>query len=101
MLYGDRILISTEGKRGKARDVERGGWASFRVMGHEKPWPSLTVEGPARIRREGIGSATARIMAKIRGEALPAEPSDEQLADADRVILELDVERVYAVSYVA
>lgn len=97
---GERILLSTEGKRGKARDVERTGWASFCVMGHQKPFPSLTVEGPARVLRGGIGDATARVMQKITGNVPDATPTDEQLAAADRVILEITVDRVYGVSYV-
>jgi PPOX class probable F420-dependent enzyme len=97
---GDRILLSTEGKRGKARDVGKTGWASFCVMGHAKPFPSLTVEGPARVLRKDIGEPTARVMQKITGKAPQATPSDEQLAASDRVILEIEVERVYGVSYV-
>jgi PPOX class probable F420-dependent enzyme len=98
---GARILLSTEGKRGKARDVERTGWASFCVMGHEKPFPSLTVEGPARVLREGIGEATARVMQKITGNTPDTPPTDEQLAAGDRVILEIGIERIYGISYVA
>jgi PPOX class probable F420-dependent enzyme len=99
-LDGERIQISTEAKRGKARDVERTGWASFCVFGHAKPWPSFTVEGPARIRREGIAEPTARVLARIAGSPPSNPPSDEMLAKAGRVILELDVERVYGASYV-
>ena len=43
---GDRVLISTESKRGEAREVIRDGWASICVMGQEAPYPSVTVEGP-------------------------------------------------------
>ena len=101
VLDGDRILMSTEAPRGKARDVERSGWASFCVMGHAKPWPSCTVEGPAQILREGIGDATARILEKITGNRPDPAPSDEQLAAAGRVILAIDIARVYGVSYVS
>jgi len=98
-LDGDRVHVSTESKRGKARDVQRTGWASLCVMGHEKPFPSLTVEGAARIRRRDIGGPTAAVLEKIRGEKPPAEPTDAQLAAADRVVLEIEVERVYGASY--
>lgn len=100
-LDGDRVRISTVAKRAKARDVERTGWASFCVMGHEKPFPSLTVEGAARIVTEDIGPATAALLEKITGQAPEAVPTDEQLAVGGRVILEIDVERVYGVSYVS
>jgi PPOX class probable F420-dependent enzyme len=98
-LDGDRVHVSTESKRGKARDVERTGWASLCVVGHEKPFPSLTLEGAARLRRRDMGGPTAAVLAKIRGERPPADPTDEQLAAADRVVLEIAVERVYGASY--
>jgi PPOX class probable F420-dependent enzyme len=98
VLDGDRILISTERKRGKARDVIRDGWASICVMGQEVPYPSVTVEGPAHIRTAGIGQPTARIFAAITGnESAPL--SDEDLAGLDRVILEITCARVYGASY--
>ncbi len=100
-LEGDRIRISTVAKRAKARDVTRTGWASFCVMGHEKPFPSLSVEGPARIVTRDIGPATAALLEKITGKTPDAVPTDEQLAVGGRVILEIDVERVYGVSYVS
>lgn len=96
---GDRLLISTESKRAKARDVERDGWASYCVLAHDKPFPSVTVEGSARILTEGIGAPTARLFGLIFGQE-PGEPlSDEALAGVDRVILELTIERVYGVSH--
>jgi PPOX class probable F420-dependent enzyme len=101
VLDGDRILISTQSRRGKGRDVQRTGWASFCVVGHEKPFPSCTIEGPARILTEGIGQATARILETIRGVRPPTVPTDEGLAQLDRVILEIQAERVYGVSYIS
>ena len=99
VMDGDRVLISTEGKRAKARDVRRTGRASYCVLGHEKPFPSVTVEGPARILTTGIAEATTRIFESITGEK-PADPlTDEILAGVDRVILELTVEHVYGVSH--
>jgi PPOX class probable F420-dependent enzyme len=98
ILDGDRVLISTESKRGKARDVIRDGWASICVMGQEAPYPSVTVEGPAGIRTAGIGQATARIFAAISGnQAAPL--SDEDLARLDRVVLDITCAHVYGASH--
>jgi hypothetical protein len=69
------------------------------VSAHEKPFASVTVEGPARIISTGIAEATARLLAKITGQTPPSAPNDEVLAGMDRVILEITVERAYALSY--
>jgi hypothetical protein len=69
-------------------------------MAHAKPWPSCTIEGPARILSEGIGDATTDILAKILGSPPDPAPSDGQLAERGRVILEIDITRVYGVSYI-
>jgi PPOX class probable F420-dependent enzyme len=98
ILESDRILISTEGNRAKTRDVIRNGWASICVIGHEPPYPSVTVEGPARIRTSDIGEATAMIFAAITGSEV-GPLSDEELARLDRVILEITVAKVYGASY--
>lgn len=98
ILDGDRILVSTESKRAKARDVIRDGWASICVIGHEQPYPSVTVEGPARIRTSDIGQATARIFAAITGGEV-GSLSDEELAGLDRVILEITCAKVYGASH--
>ena len=45
------------GRRLKARDVQRAGWASLCVMGHEPPYPSAMFSGPAEILTEDIGAA--------------------------------------------
>ena len=95
-----RLLISTESKRLKARDVLRSGWASLCVLGHERPYPSAVFSGPAEILTEGIGPATAAIVHRIAD--LPEPPqaqSDEALAVIDRVILAITVEAVTAVNY--
>ncbi len=95
-----RILISTQSKRLKARDVRRSGWASLCVLGHERPYPSAVFSGPAEILTEGIGPATAAIVQRIAD--LPERPeaqSDEALATIDRVILAITVEAVAAVNY--
>ena len=98
---GERLLISTESRRWKARDVERSAWASLCVRGDEQPYPSAVFSGAAEILTEGIGPATASIMQRIAGMAEPPEPqSDEALAAIDRVILAITVERVSAVSYI-
>ena len=94
------LLVSTEAGRLKARDVEETGFASLCVMGHERPFPSVTLAGATEIRRDGIGSATARIAQRMLGLDEPPEPqSDEALAGAGRVILAIKVERVGPVSY--
>jgi len=96
---GDRILISTESKRLKSRDVNREKWASFCVFGHAKPYPAVTVEGAARIMTKGIGEYTANLVTKIRGQRPTQVPTDAILAAADRVILEITIEHVYSVMY--
>lgn len=99
---GQRLLISTESKRLKARDVRRAGWASLCVMGAEKPFPSATVAGPAEILTTDIGPATAAIAQRISGaESPPQAQTDEALAAVDRVILQISVERVGPVSYLS
>ena len=97
---GERLLTSTLADRLKARDVQRTGWASLCVLGHEPPYPSAAFSGPAEILTKDIGQRTARIMQRITGAAEPPEPmSDEALAEAGRVVLVIDVERVTAVNY--
>jgi PPOX class probable F420-dependent enzyme len=99
---GDRLLISTESKRFKARDVERSGWASLCVMGHESPYPSAVFAGPAEIVRKDIGPATASIMQRIAGLPEPPEPqTDEALAEIDRVVMRITIDRVSAVNYLS
>jgi PPOX class probable F420-dependent enzyme len=97
---GGGLLISTESKRLKARDVERSGWASLCVLGHERPHPSAVFSGAAEILTEGIGPVTAAIMQRIGGMSEPPEPqSDDALAAIDRVILAITIETVTAVNY--
>ena len=94
---GERLLISTLAERAKTRDVEQTGWASLSVSGSERPHPSATFSGPAEIRTEGIGPATAEIMRKIIGSDDAPEPmSDEALAQVGRVILAIRIDRVTA-----
>jgi nitroimidazol reductase NimA-like FMN-containing flavoprotein (pyridoxamine 5'-phosphate oxidase superfamily) len=96
----ERLLISTESKRLKARDVRRSGWASLCVLGHERPHPSAVFSGHAEILTENIGPATARIMQRIGDLPEPPEAqSDEALAAIDRVILAITIEGVSAVNY--
>lgn len=98
---GVRLLISSESKRWKARDVERTGWASLSVRGDEQPYPSATFSGRAEIVTKGIGPATAAIMQRIAGTSERPEPqSDEALAAIDRVVLAINVSRVAAVAYI-
>lgn len=98
---GDRLLISTLADRLKAKDVRRSGWASLCVMGHEPPYPSATFSGHAEVLTQNIGPATASIMQRITRSEEPPEPmSDEALAQAGRVILAINVDRVTAASYI-
>lgn len=77
------MLISTLDDRFKARDIRRTSWASMCVMGHEPPCPSAMFSGPAEILTGNIGP-----------------PSDQALAEAGRVILAIDVDRVTAANYI-
>ena len=96
----DRLLISTEPGRLKARDVERTGWASISVRAEAPPYPSATLSGSAEILTEGIGPATAAVMQRITGTDEPPEAqTDEALAAVGRVILALTVEKVSAANY--
>jgi PPOX class probable F420-dependent enzyme len=98
---GERLLISTESKRLKARDVQRTGWASLCVRGDEQPYPSAVFAGPAEILTKDIGPATAAIMQRIAAMSEPPKPqTDDALADVDRVILAITVERVGPVNYI-
>lgn len=98
---GERIFISTLRERGKAKDVERRGWAALSVRGEEPPYPSATFTGSAAVRTAGIGEDTALIMGRIAGLPEPPEPqSDEALAEAGRVLIEVTVERVSAAMHV-
>jgi PPOX class probable F420-dependent enzyme len=97
---GDRLLISTLSARLKAKDVERTGWASLSVRGEEQPYPSGTFSGPAEILTKDIGPPTALIMQRVvNAEERPEPQSDEALAEIDRVILAITVERVSAVTH--
>lgn len=98
---GDRLMISTLTDRLKARDTRRSGWASLCVMGHNPPYPSATLSGPAEILTENIGTATAAIAQRITDAAEAPDPmSDEALAEIGRVILAITVERVTAQNYI-
>jgi len=98
---GDRLLVTTEAGRGKARDVGRTGWASLCVTGDGSPFPSATVAGPAAILTHGIGPPTAAVMQRILGaEDPPEQQSDAALAEIGRVILEITIEHVGPVTYV-
>ncbi len=98
---GERLLISTLADRLKAQDVRRSGRASLCVMGHEAPYPSATLSGPAAILTDNIGAPTATIMQRITGAMEPPEPmSDKALAEAGRVILAITVKRVTAANYI-
>jgi PPOX class probable F420-dependent enzyme len=98
---GECLLITTEAQRLKARDVERDGWASLCVMGHEPPFPSAVFSGPAEIQTSDIGPPTAAIMQRIADLPEPPAPqTDEALAEIGRVVMRITVERVAAVNYI-
>lgn len=98
---GERIFISTLRERVKAKDVERRGWAALSVRGEEPPYPSATFTGSAVVRSAGIGEDTALVMGRIAGVPEPPEPqSDDALAEAGRVLIEITVERVSAAMHV-
>lgn len=96
---GDRILISTESKRLKAKAIERTGRATYAVRGDSKPFPAATLEGPARILRVDIAAITGVLFETIFGTPLDEPLTDEGLAAVDRVLIELVPDRAYGVSY--
>jgi PPOX class probable F420-dependent enzyme len=97
----DRLFISTETQRLKARDVRETGWASLCVAGDERPFPSVTIAGPASIQTEGIGHHTAALAQRMMGLDEPPEPqTDEALTEVRRVLLVIDVQRVGPATYI-
>jgi PPOX class probable F420-dependent enzyme len=98
---GEDLVLSTLAQRLKAKDVQRSGWASLCVMGHEAPYPSAVFSGPAKVETEDIGAATAAVMQRITGAAEPPEPqTDEALASVGRVVMRITIEQVSAVNYI-
>ena len=100
VLDGSTVWVSTEAPRAKAADVARTGWASLCVVGPAAPYPSVTVEGPASVQDEGVAPMTARIVGRITGGE-PPELAEADLRAAGRVLVRLDVERVYGLSHLA
>jgi PPOX class probable F420-dependent enzyme len=98
VLDGSTVWISTEAPRAKVSDVTRTGWASLCVVGPAAPYPSVTVEGPAAVQAGDVAPLTARVVARITG-AEPPELAEEDLRAAGRVLVRLDVERVYGASH--
>lgn len=90
--------MSTEAARAKALDVGRTRWASLCVVGPKAPYPSVTVEGPAAIQDTDVASMTARIFGRITGVE-PPELAEADLAAAGRVLLRIDIDRVYGASH--
>jgi len=95
---GNTIWISTEAARAKAVDVGRAGWASLCIVAPAAPYPSVTVEGRATIEATDVAPMTDRILARISGGE-PPELTEGELAGAGRVLLRLDVDRVYGASH--
>lgn len=102
VIDGENILVSTVKSRGKARDVERTGRASICIFGHAPPFPSVTVEGPARIVAEKAeaGELTRRISKVIFDLDDSKLPTDDAVAATGRVVLEITAERCYGASYI-
>jgi PPOX class probable F420-dependent enzyme len=98
VLDGGTVWVSTESGRAKTADVTRSGWASLCVVGPAAPYPSVTLEGPASIQRDGVAPMTGRVIARISGGDAP-DLAEADLAAAGRVLLRLDVERVYGGSH--
>lgn len=98
----DSVLISTIATRAKALDVARTGRLSICVFGHEKPFPSVTIEGAARILNDPaqVGELTRRLSSAVFGADPSKGPSDEDLQKAGRVVLRLTPERWYGASYI-
>jgi predicted pyridoxine 5'-phosphate oxidase superfamily flavin-nucleotide-binding protein len=96
---GDRVLVSSESKRTKCRDIVATGRASLAVYGAERPHSGVAVEGPARVLTEGIGELTSRLFERIFGAAPQDELSDEVLASIDRVIIEITVEHAHVARF--
>ena len=63
----------------------------------------MTVEGTARVltvaESDAVGDLTRRIGREIMGFPADMEPTDEQLVEADRVLLVLTPTRCYGASY--
>ena len=99
----DCIVMSTVAGRAKALDVARTGTMSVCVFGHDAPYPAVTVEGTARVltvaESSDVGHLTRRIGREIMGFPPELEPTDEQLVEADRVLLVLTPTRCYGASY--
>jgi PPOX class probable F420-dependent enzyme len=98
VLDGSTVWVSTEGGRAKSADVARSGWASLCVVGAAAAYPSATVEGPASIQTDAVAPMTGRVIARITGGD-PPDLAEADLAAAGRVLLRLDVERVYGASH--
>ena len=94
----DAVFISTERRRAKAQDIARTGHASLCVVGRTPPYPSVTVEGSARLLDSDIAETTARIFARMTG-GTPPPLTDDGLAERGRILVRLDVDRVYGASY--
>ncbi len=98
VLDGSTVWVSTEAPRAKAADVGRTGWASLCVVGPAAPYPSVTVDGRASIEDQEVAPMTARILGRITGGE-PPNLAEADLRAAGRVLLRLDVDRVYGVSH--
>ena len=99
-LEGGRLFVSSVLGRGKVEDVRRTGRASVCVFGHERPFPSVTLEGAAEVISDAaeVGRRTRAILAGAFGPAAPS-PTDGALVADRRVILAITIDRAYGASY--
>jgi Pyridoxamine 5'-phosphate oxidase len=94
------LYISTEPSRHKALDIARTGHASICVIGHQPPYPSVTLEGPAALLTSGTGAITARIFARISGGD-PTPLSDADVAALGRLLIRIEIARIYGATYLS
>jgi len=99
----DCIVMSTVAGRAKALDVARNGQMSVCAFANSLPYPAVTIEGTARVltvaESELVGHLTRRIGREIMQFPPELEPTDEQLVEADRVLLVLTPTRCYGASH--
>ncbi|HZJ26499.1 MAG TPA: hypothetical protein VFF40_05725 [Acidimicrobiia bacterium] len=55
---------------------------------------------PFRILTDDIGAVTTRLMERIIGSPMEQPLTDDACAAMDRVVLEIDVDRVYGARYI-
>jgi PPOX class probable F420-dependent enzyme len=94
VLDEDRIFVSSETDKAKVRDVARTGRAVLCVHGTGPPFPSVSLEGPARLLTDGLGAASTMIWEKVRNEKVAQPFKDEDVAAFGRTIVEIMVDAI-------